>query len=139
MLRVVFDTVVYVRSLINPKCYSGRIIFQYYTDYQLFVSREVVIEILEVLARDEIKSKFKFIRGMNIRRVLEIIGEAKVVQLKKIPGISRDLKDDKFLATAKEGKCNYLVTEDEDLLVLKKYKGTKIINTTTFVKILSKA
>lgn len=138
MLRVVFDTVVYVRSLINPKSYSGRIIFQYYTDYQLFVSREVVIEILEVLARDEIKSKFKSIRGMNIRRVLEIIGEAKVVQLKKIPGISRDLKDDKFLATAKEGKCNYLVTEDEDLLVLKKYKGIKIINTTTFLKILSK-
>lgn len=139
MLKVVFDTVVYVRSLINPKSYSGRIIFQYYTDYQLFVSREVVIEILEVIARDEIKSKFKSIRGMNIKRVLEIISEAKVIKLNNIPVLSRDPKDDKFLATAKMGDCDYLVTEDEDLLVLKKYRGIKIVNTVTFLKILSKA
>ena len=66
------------------------------------------------------------------------MNRAEIVQIGQIHPISRNPKDDKFLATAKVGECDYLVTEDEDLLVLKKYKGIKIINTTAFLEILCK-
>jgi predicted nucleic acid-binding protein len=36
----------------------------------------------------------------------------------RLPLHSRDKKDDKFLACALGGNCDYLITEDEDLLVL---------------------
>ena len=49
MLRVVFDTVIFVRALINPHGIWGRLIFQHADAYTLVISPPVVAEILEVL------------------------------------------------------------------------------------------
>jgi predicted nucleic acid-binding protein len=48
------------------------------------------------------------------------------------------VKDDKFLATAYTAKADYLVTEDNDLLVLEEYKGIKIITAENFLEILER-
>jgi predicted nucleic acid-binding protein len=45
-------------------------------------------------------------------------------------------KDNKFLATARQAQADYLVTEDEDLLVLTEYEGTKIITAQAFLALL---
>jgi predicted nucleic acid-binding protein len=50
--------------------------------------------------------------------------------------MARDPKDDKFLATAKAVAADYLVSEDEDLLVLEEYEGTRIVNAAAFLRIL---
>ena len=138
MLRVVIDTVVFVRSLINPYSYGGKIVFYHNKSYQLFVSEPIVTEILEVLQRPELTQKFKTLKRMDFLKVLYIIGKAEVVEVSTVRNISRDPKDNKFLATAAVAKANYLVTEDKNLLDLKEYQGIKIINTTIFIKILEK-
>ena len=134
MYRVVLDTVVFVRSLINPHGRWGKLVFAH--DYRLFVSRPVVAEILEVLSRPELTQKFRTLRDMNIARVIEILGQSEFVDIPNIPNVSRDVKDDKFLATAAIAQADYLVTEDNDLLVLDEYEGTKIIDAATFLRIL---
>ncbi len=48
--------------------------------------------------------------------------------------LSEDPFDDYVLAAAVEGKATFLVTEDDDLLVLKDYKGMKIVKMTSFRK-----
>jgi len=50
---------------------------------------------------------------------------------------SRDPADDKFLAAAVEGKVEYVVTGDKDLLVLKAYKRVEIVTPGRFVRILA--
>ncbi len=55
-----------------------------------------------------------------------------------IEKICRDPFDDYILAAAKEGGVDYLVTEDKDLLILKRYKNIKIVNISTFRSILGK-
>ncbi len=57
MMRVVLDTVVFVRSLINPFSRCGRIVFDHYQRYQLHLSRPVLEEILEVLQRPELTAR----------------------------------------------------------------------------------
>ena len=52
---------------------------------------------------------------------------AQVVRPNIIEPVTRDQDDDYILATAIEGKANYIVTLDKDLLVLGEYKGIKII------------
>jgi putative PIN family toxin of toxin-antitoxin system len=47
--------------------------------------------------------------------------------------VCRDPKDDKFLACAAEGQAHYLVTGDKDLLTLRCYEGTAIVNPGQFV------
>ena len=59
MIKAVFDTVVFVRSLINPYGRWGELVFSYHDRYQLVVSKELVEEYLEVLHRPELTGKFK--------------------------------------------------------------------------------
>ena len=65
--------------------------------------------------------------------------EAQRVEIKpKFEAVSRDPKDDIFLACAKAAKALYLVSEDNDLLVLKKHEETSIVNALELLMILEK-
>lgn len=136
MLRVVFDTVVFIRSLINPHSTYGDLVFAYYRRYRLFLSRPVLTEILEVLRRPELTRKYRRLRELDTRRVIDILKQAEVVNVGEIPTVSRDPKDDKFLATARAAGAQYLVSEDKDLLDLEEYEGVKIVDVATFLRIL---
>ena len=136
MLRFVFDTVVFVRALINPRSMWGRLVFEHHQDYRLFLSRPVVQEILDVMGRPAIARKFRSLQGLDLTRVLQILEQADHVELANVPPITRDPDDDKFLATAQAAAATYLVTEDQDLLVLEGYEGVRIIDAATFLSIL---
>ena len=136
MLRVVIDTVIFVRSLINPYSRCGKIVFYHNKNYQLFVSEPIVTEIVEVLQRPELTIKFKTLKALDFLKVLEILGQAVVVDVSAVGHVSRDPKDNKFLATAVTAEAGYLVTEDNDLLDLKDYQGIKIIKADTFLQTL---
>jgi putative PIN family toxin of toxin-antitoxin system len=136
VVRVVFDTVIFVRSLLNPHSIWGRLVFQHFASYRLFVSQPVIMEILEVLNREELTSKFKRLPGRDHRRILALISQAEVAEVTVIPAVSRDPKDDKLLATALAAGADYLVTEDQDLLVLKEYRGIQILTCEAFLKTL---
>jgi uncharacterized protein len=136
MLRVVFDTVIFVRALINPHGIWGRLIFQYADAYTLVISPPVVAEILEVIHRPELTSRFRSLAEVQLARVIEILEQAEAVDIDEIPPVSRDPKDDKFLATALAGVADYLVSEDQDLLVLGDHHGIPIITAARFLKVL---
>jgi uncharacterized protein len=67
---------------------------------------------------------------------IKLIG--KIVDIKRIPEICRDPKDDFLLALSKKSKTDYLVTGDNDLLDLATYYNTKIIKIDEFERILTK-
>lgn len=136
MFKVVFDTVIFVRSLINPHGKWGKLVFNNYQHYQLYVSKPILIEILEVLKRPELTAKFKSLQALDFSQIITILGQASCVEPVKTPSVCRDPKDDKFLAAALAAKADYLVSEDKDLLDLKEYKGVKIVNMEVFLKTL---
>ncbi len=141
MLKVVFDTVVFVRALLNLRSVCGRLVFAYQAQYQLYLSTPVVIEILRVLSREELVTKLERRRNTYLEAIaglLESFRHAQAVDLATIPPTSRDPKDDKFLATALAAGADYLVSEDEDLLVLGEYQGIQIVNAATFLGILER-
>ncbi len=135
-MKVVFDTVVFVRSLINPYSRWGSAVFRHADYYTLFLSRPILEEILDVLRRPELTRKFRSLEQMDTARVIEILGQARVVEVAEMPRASRDPKDDKFLATARAAGAEYLLSEDQDLLVLGEYEGVKIVDTTAFLRVL---
>ena len=137
MLRVVFDTVVFVRSLINPHGRWGELIFEHYHKYTLAVSKPIVTEILEVLHRPEIIKKFRTEQYLDLKTVINLLGKATVVKITEVPDVSRDPKDNIFIATAVNAGADYLISEDEDLLTIGSYKGVKIVNSLKFLKVLA--
>lgn len=50
--------------------------------------------------------------------------------------IVRDPKDIKFLACAVGGQADYIITGDNDLLILKEYQGIRIVTASEFLAII---
>lgn len=136
MLKIVIDTVIFVRSLINPHSQCGRIVFAHNKSYQLYISEPILTEILEVLKRPELTAKFHTLKSMDFSEIMAILGQTPSVEISPIPEVSRDPKDNKFLATAVASEADYLVTEDTDLLDIKEYQGVRIIKAETFLLII---
>lgn len=139
MLKVVFDTVIFVRALLNSRSFSGRLIHEHKGEYELFLAPPLIEEILEVLGRKEIIARFNLRQSdypNAIARLLKSMNNAQIIEMGKIPAVSRDPEDDKFLATTQTAGAKYLVSADKDLLDLKEYKGIQIIDAGTFLKLL---
>jgi len=64
--------------------------------------------------------------------VLQLRSDAELVDVHSTVEICRDPKDSFLLALAKDGNADYLITGDEDLLVLKKFGQTKIVKLNEF-------
>lgn len=138
MRRVVIDTVVFVRSLINPRSVWGRLVFDYAAAYRLIVSAPIVQEVTEVLHRPELTRKFtRTLPTRDVTTVLSFLTRAEAVELGELLPISRDPKDDKFLLTAALAGADYLVTEDRDLLDdFQEYQGVRVLTAAAFPRLL---
>jgi putative PIN family toxin of toxin-antitoxin system len=136
MISAVLDTVIFVRCLLNPSSIPGRIIVDHVTEFQLIVSEPVLNEIHEVLLRPEIRRRVRAFSRVGGAAIRARLAGATVVQVGVIPRVARDRKDDVFLATAAAGNADYLVTEDNDLLVLGTYGATAIVDAAMFLRIL---
>lgn len=140
-LRVVVDTNVLVSGLFGIKnSPSSRILNAIRSQKIILVSSPLIIkEIGEVINRKRIIKLTKMSpkeRKDFIDKLIERSDLTLGKQLSQMVG--RDIKDDKFLACGIEGKADYIITGDEDLLVLKKYQGLKIVAPREFLDILNK-
>lgn len=70
------------------------------------------------------------------RAAARLLGRQSImVEPKNIEKVCRDPFDDYILAAATAGKAEYLVTADKDLLILREYKGVKIVKPAELGKI----
>ena len=136
-MRVVLDTVVFLRALINPKGRWGRLLFDLSDRYVVVISPEIIREIIAVLYRPSLRRRFPQIAAPpRLDLVLELIKEAEVVEPQNRISICRDPADDKFFECAVAGLADYIVTEDKDILAVGAYRGVKPITTEAFVALL---
>jgi hypothetical protein len=135
VLRVVLDTTVFVRCFLGPRSAAGRIILQHNDRYRLFLALPMAEELLDVLTRPKLRAKMRA-SLQDVLKALGVLSNADAVELSDIPPVSRDPNDDMFLATALAAQADYLVTEDNDLLVLGSYHGTQIVTVGQFLRVL---
>lgn len=137
--NVVFDTQIFLRALINPQSISGKLFTVWRNSYTLYIAPAIENEIIDVVNRPKIRAKFTQITDERIKEMLQLISEIAIrveIMPDDIEAVCRDPKDDIFLACAKVAKADYLISEDQDLLVLEQHHSTRIINVVTFLSIL---
>jgi uncharacterized protein len=120
--RITIDTNHVVSGIISPGNYSSRLLLLWQESIVHWVqTSQTFHELQEVLPRERFRVKYGF-QETVVAEVLETIvtGTEFVtgIPISQLPLHSRDKKDDKFLACALGGDCDYLITEDQDLLVL---------------------
>ena len=96
----------------------------------LLFSQELIEEFVAVAKRPKLK---KFISRDDLEDLLETIYEvAEFVEVTSDVNICRDPKDNFLLSLARDGRADYLLTGDNDLLDLDDIDGTKIIKIADF-------
>ena len=114
----------------------GRLVFERAADLQLIVAPLIVDEYLDVITRPRLVARFRSIGPRNIDAVLTTIAMAQVVFPQDVPKVSRDTKDDIFLAAAVEGNADFIVTEDRDMLDIGTHQGVRIVTAEEFLRLL---
>jgi putative PIN family toxin of toxin-antitoxin system len=132
----VIDTQLILRATLNQKSLPARILFTLGDYYTLALSTGIRAEIANVLNRPKLRVKFPSLTKTAIAQTLAVLDTGQLINPIEIPAISRDSKDDIFLATAVANQAQYIVSEDKDLLVLSPYQQIQIIDALAFVKIL---
>lgn len=137
MPRVVFDTVVLIRALINPHGDWGRLLFEWAGHYRLVVSPLLLSEYIEVTARPELVREFQRLPEHR-RDMLDLLSHAEVVTFDALPTFERDPDNAHVLATAVAGRADYLIFGDNDLLDFGEYAGISILSATSLLRFLER-
>ncbi len=137
-MKAVLDTVVFVRALINPHGIWGQLL-DAHDEYDLVISPAILAEIVDVLNRPELLQQFPRMSALpDVRRVLDIIAKAEVVEPASVEPVCRDRNDDKFFACAVAGGAGYIVSEDKDILTVGEHRGVRTIRAAEFLALLGR-
>lgn len=132
--KLIIDTNIWISFLIGK---SLRNLQYYINDQSVFIIScdEQVQELKEVFRKPKIKKHFT---PEQTEEFFELFFEAvEVVPLKSKADLCRDPKDNYLLSLAMDTNADYLITGDNDLLVLEKINKTQIIKYTEFKKFLN--
>lgn len=128
-MKIVIDTNIWISYLLGSllQGLDNKILSK---EIRIVVSNEMLKELAAVLARPKFK---EIISYKQIKELFSLIdGYAVIVSPKQKVDVCRDKKDNFLLEVALEAKAEYLVTGDNDLLVLNNFRGIKIVKPKDF-------
>ncbi|HYG64190.1 MAG TPA: putative toxin-antitoxin system toxin component, PIN family [Thermoanaerobaculia bacterium] len=134
LIRAVIDTSILVRAFLKPQGTVGPILDRLAEGRYAFVSsRPLLDELIDVLNRPRLRMKYS-LRKEDVEDLLKLLllrGE--VVEPARSIVACRDPKDDKVLEAAVEGRAQFIVTGDEDLLVLSPFESILMVGPSEFL------
>lgn len=131
VVKVVEDTNVLVSLLIGKRL-AGLKDLLLSPAVELLSTPQLIEEIQEVTRRSHLA---KYFSSTEAEEMISLLKEYSVSMKISAPTkpISRDKKDDYLLVLAAQGNADVLLTGDEDLLVLRKFQGTRILRPMEFL------
>lgn len=128
-MRVVFDTNIFVSALALPGGRAAVAVLKLVRGHdQLVISRPIIREVLDVLAR-------KFDRNPEelARTAVFLADLGEVVRPRRTIAALRDEPDNRVLECAVAGRANAMVTGDRAMLALGAYEGIAIMSLKGFL------
>jgi putative PIN family toxin of toxin-antitoxin system len=130
-LRFVIDTNTLVSSILIASSIPDRAVKLIRHSGIILISVATIEELQKVMNRPkfdkyvdpEIRSEF----------IAQLIQQSELVEINEPIIACRDPKDDKFLEVAVNGKADYLITGDRDLLVLHPFRNIQILTPADFL------
>ncbi|MFN9225483.1 MAG: putative toxin-antitoxin system toxin component, PIN family [Pseudanabaena sp.] len=129
--RFVVDNNILVSALLVKNSAPFQVISKIEERDVILYSEETLLELNQVLSRK------KFIKYFAIEEkqafIFKLLEKAELVEIEESINICRDPKDDKFLELAVSGKADFIITGDQDLLVLNPFRNIEIITAKDFL------
>ena len=131
--RVILDTNLWISFLISGKHTA---LDKLLADDKLLIllSEELLMEFMDVVKRPKFQ---KIINEEDLNIVLLFFqSNAEFIGVSSVSDRCRDAKDNFLLALAEDGKADFLITGDNDLLVLEKHVKTNIVSFSQFIDLI---
>lgn len=133
--RVVVDTSVLIRYLIRPSIAIRTLVEERWIGglICMVTAPELMAELADVLGRTKMR---RFITEEDGDALLEAVSRfaEMLPPLGDVLSYTRDPKDDMFVACALVGQADYLVSVDQDLLVLESVDTVAIVTPEEFLR-----
>jgi hypothetical protein len=130
--RYVFDTNVLVSAVLSAHSVPRRAFNSAFTTGTILMSYSIVNELNEVLSRP----KFKRYLSAEKRDIFlwSLFRKARFIDvIKEKIDICRDAKDNQFLELAVNGEADFIISGDDDLLVLNPFRNILIVTPRIFL------
>jgi len=129
--KVILDTNLWISFLISHQLdYIDELLLS--GKFSLIFSEELLDEFISVSKRPKLS---KFFTNRNVKELLDLFDKyGQLCNVTSDVTICRDNKDNFLLNLAIDSAADYLLTGDNDLLVIKKIHSTKIMKWTDFLK-----
>ena len=139
MIKAVLDSGVLVSAFLTPKGISSELLLMARQDiFKIYLCEEIFEEIKRVLLTyPHIREQYSYSNRQvamfcqGLRDATNLVAKIPVIKV-----VANDLNDDRVVACAIKAKAQYIVTRDDDMLVIVKYKGIKIVTPEEFMKVL---
>ncbi len=138
-MNVVLDTNIAIGALTSISGPPAQILAAWRTSaFTWITSDQLLDELKRTLANPRVQRYIVW----PAARVTELVGDieaqaVKVVPSEEIDVVARDADDNRVLEAAVAGEAQYVVTNDNDLLVLGSYRGIEIVTAARFLAVLS--
>ena len=131
-MKAVFDTNVLIAAFLTEGICAKLLVRARRRDFGLILCDGILQEFKGVLKKKFATSPHETSEALIIlsEAALEILGWTD-----SITPICRDSDDDLILVCSRDAVADYIVTGDEDLLVLKNYEGISIVSHREFEKL----
>jgi putative PIN family toxin of toxin-antitoxin system len=129
-MRIVVDTNVFVSAALKDKSLPAMAVHLVQQRGTLLKSDATELQLFDVLARPYLA---KLIAAETHHWLKAIMLSAERISINERVAACRDHTDDKFLELAINGKADFIVSGDADLLVLNPFRGIPIVQPAAFV------
>jgi len=133
MFRCVFDTNSVVSAALFADSVPARALMLALRLGTILMFQDLADELDDVLARP----RFNRYSSLEERETFldNLIHQTEWVQITERVRACRDPKDDKILELAVNGRANYIVTGDDDLLVMNPFRRVAIVSPADFLTV----
>jgi putative PIN family toxin of toxin-antitoxin system len=134
-LRVVFDANVIVSAALLADSAPRRAFDKALDEGRILISAAVLLELAEVLGRRKFDKYL--LEEERIRFLMALLREAELIEIGEQVTDCRDPKDNKFLELAVAGRADFIISGDDDLLMLNPFRNISVLKPEAFLKRLS--
>jgi uncharacterized protein len=130
-IRIVLDSNIILSAALFKKSIPRQALDKAVATGQILMSTDTLAEIQDIFNRPKFdKYISKAARDEFLKDFIETVENVEIMQSFSA---CRDSKDDKFLELSVNGKADYLITGDRDLLVLHPFRDIQILTPADFL------
>ena len=133
-MRLAVDANIWISSLLKQTFQDRTEIF-FDSENIVMVSKELFDDLEDAIQKPYLAKRIS--RKLYEKLVTRLRKNAELVDVHSVVKVCRDSNDNFLLALAKDGNADYLITGDDDLLVLKTFGNTRIVTLTDFETVVS--